>query len=143
MEAQRYCRHNYTDLASVRNTDENGQIARLRNKTSGKSWIGLSSSTWRWLDGSPYSFENWAQDKPTSDSDRCGVSNFLKWFDRNCSDQNVFVCSNGEFSQINVMITMIFKQICLIFVTGKCFYSRFFTSYWKKAAGGASGAEEN
>lgn len=98
MKAQNYCRHYHTDLASVRNEDENDQITRLRNNKASKSWIGLSSGTWRWLDGSPYSFENWAENRLPSASDRCAVSKFNKWFDEDCSAQNIFVCSNGEFS---------------------------------------------
>nr|XP_029132220.1 secretory phospholipase A2 receptor-like [Labrus bergylta] len=56
-EAQRYCRERYTDLASVRNQSENDQIKGLLKNSY--TWIGLNRDSWKWSDGSPYSFTSW------------------------------------------------------------------------------------
>ncbi|XP_060882203.1 secretory phospholipase A2 receptor-like [Labrus mixtus] len=59
-EAQRYCRERYTDLASVRNQSENDQIMKnMKNMKKYCTWIGLNRDSWKWSDGSPYSFTSW------------------------------------------------------------------------------------
>ncbi|CAI5648800.1 unnamed protein product [Oreochromis niloticus] len=52
MEAQSYCRANYTDLASVRNMSEN-QKAKELVPAGQKVWIGLFRDSWKWTDGNP------------------------------------------------------------------------------------------
>ncbi|KAF4077088.1 hypothetical protein AMELA_G00204130, partial [Ameiurus melas] len=50
-EAQRYCRENYTDLATVDNMEEMNTLLNTVNGTySGLAWIGLYDDldSWRW-----------------------------------------------------------------------------------------------
>ncbi|XP_063042973.1 C-type mannose receptor 2-like [Engraulis encrasicolus] len=65
-EAKRYCRENHTDLASVRNQEENSKIEDL---IGGHfcPWMGLSRDALGWSDGSNSSFRNWAPGEPNSD----------------------------------------------------------------------------
>uniref|UniRef100_A0A3B3SGZ5 C-type lectin domain-containing protein n=1 Tax=Paramormyrops kingsleyae TaxID=1676925 RepID=A0A3B3SGZ5_9TELE len=57
-DAQSYCRHSYTDLATVRNKEDNALIQTM--VTSGTwAWIGLFRDTWKWSDLSNTLFRNW------------------------------------------------------------------------------------
>jgi hypothetical protein len=67
-------------------------------KTSGvdNPWIGgyLVSTTnqeFSWIAGSPFSYENWAQD----DAKKCVAIVNGKWHDFPCSFQRAFVCSKA------------------------------------------------
>uniref|UniRef100_A0A3P9LTK7 C-type lectin domain-containing protein n=1 Tax=Oryzias latipes TaxID=8090 RepID=A0A3P9LTK7_ORYLA len=55
-EAQIYCREHYSDLASVRNMTDNEEITKLiPNRRN--VWIGLFRDSWKWSDGSSFSFK--------------------------------------------------------------------------------------
>uniref|UniRef100_A0A668RV76 C-type lectin domain-containing protein n=1 Tax=Oreochromis aureus TaxID=47969 RepID=A0A668RV76_OREAU len=60
-EAQNYCRYNYTDLASgLDQVDGKEYEDRIKGLTSPFSiWFGLFRDTWRWSDGSNFSFRYW------------------------------------------------------------------------------------
>ncbi|KAI4818208.1 hypothetical protein KUCAC02_011561 [Chaenocephalus aceratus] len=61
-EAVEFCRSKYTDLASVRNMNENNQISPLLAEST---WIGLHRKTWPyWSDKSPNIFTKWATNRP-------------------------------------------------------------------------------
>ncbi|KAL0162988.1 hypothetical protein M9458_042384, partial [Cirrhinus mrigala] len=50
-EAQRYCRQNYTDLATIDNMEEmNRLINTVNGSYNGLAWIGLYGdvNSWRW-----------------------------------------------------------------------------------------------
>uniref|UniRef100_A0A3P9D699 C-type lectin domain-containing protein n=1 Tax=Maylandia zebra TaxID=106582 RepID=A0A3P9D699_9CICH len=58
-DAQRYCRENFLDLATVKNTGENQQVHEKAQ--SKRVWIGLHREPHiYWSDGTKYSFSNWA-----------------------------------------------------------------------------------
>uniref|UniRef100_A0A672FV55 C-type lectin domain-containing protein n=1 Tax=Salarias fasciatus TaxID=181472 RepID=A0A672FV55_SALFA len=55
--AQRHCRRNFTDLASVTNEAENEELKSL---TAGVGhWISLFRAPWKWPDESHMSFSKW------------------------------------------------------------------------------------
>uniref|UniRef100_A0A8C4GYH3 C-type lectin domain-containing protein n=1 Tax=Dicentrarchus labrax TaxID=13489 RepID=A0A8C4GYH3_DICLA len=56
-EAQNYCRENHTDLVSGLNQLNDPDLKEQIN--SYDVWIGLFRDTWRWSDGSHFSFRNW------------------------------------------------------------------------------------
>ncbi|XP_068453816.1 putative C-type lectin domain family 20 member A [Clinocottus analis] len=62
-DAQSYCREHHTDLAIVRNLEENLKVLKLV-PTSEPSWIGLFRDGWKWSDGSDSSFRNWKSNGP-------------------------------------------------------------------------------
>lgn len=93
MEAQSYCRTHYTDLARVRNQDENEQIKMMIQE--GEAWIGLIRGAWKWLDGSPYLLKKWAP-SPTQ-SANCVLLYRGQLLKHICSDGHPFVCYTGEF----------------------------------------------
>ncbi|KAK7177203.1 hypothetical protein R3I93_001247 [Phoxinus phoxinus] len=50
LDAQKYCRENYTDLATVRSRDDNNQIVSLIKNLQSNPWIGLYRDSWKWSD---------------------------------------------------------------------------------------------
>lgn len=104
MAAQGYCRMHYTDLAIVRNQDENEQIKTMTQE--GQAWIGLFRSAWKWLDGSPYLLNKWAPNAPTTQtSANCVLLNHGKWVNHICHDGHPFVCYTGELLSAYFTVT--------------------------------------
>ncbi|KAM3618603.1 uncharacterized protein V6R79_022405 [Siganus canaliculatus] len=93
-EAQSYCRNHHTDLASVRNMEENNEVMNL--VPSGQTaWIGLFRDSWKWSDGSSLSFTYWRQGEPNSNietQENCALSNSGRWEDWPCDTKTAFIC---------------------------------------------------
>uniref|UniRef100_A0A3P9D3P6 C-type lectin domain-containing protein n=1 Tax=Maylandia zebra TaxID=106582 RepID=A0A3P9D3P6_9CICH len=93
-EAQKYCRENYADLASV---FDMADMERLRESKEyeGKAWIGLFN-TWRWSDGSNFSFRHWDMESFNDGQNRkCAVTLLNrsgKWSSDECNNKNPFFC---------------------------------------------------
>uniref|UniRef100_A0A3B3DHA6 C-type lectin domain-containing protein n=1 Tax=Oryzias melastigma TaxID=30732 RepID=A0A3B3DHA6_ORYME len=93
-KAQIHCRENYSDLASVRNKEDNNRITDVipGRKTV---WIGLFRDSWKWSDGSSLSFQYWSRNEPNGPTEICGaayIENSGKWVDANCVNQFQFIC---------------------------------------------------
>uniref|UniRef100_A0A4W6G553 C-type lectin domain-containing protein n=1 Tax=Lates calcarifer TaxID=8187 RepID=A0A4W6G553_LATCA len=97
-EAQSYCRANHTDLASVRNMEENQKVTELL--PSGQDvWIGLFRDSWKWSDGSNSSFRYWNEEtgEPNNNlgKEACVAADFSssgKWEDWPCNWRRAFIC---------------------------------------------------
>lgn len=92
-EAQKFCRSNFVDLASIRNQTENEIIRNLVGASI--VWIGLYREK-LWSDGSPSLFRYWADGQPNEPSgDQCAAGSFNdsgRWSDESCSLSLPFVC---------------------------------------------------
>ncbi|XP_043953344.1 tenascin-X-like [Gambusia affinis] len=91
-EAQRFCRENYIDLASIRNQAENNNIRTLLGGI--EVWIGLYRDK-LWSDSSPSLFQHWAAGQPDNDNSRCVAASFSdmgKWLDEDCAQSFPFIC---------------------------------------------------
>uniref|UniRef100_A0A3B4CKL6 C-type lectin domain-containing protein n=1 Tax=Pygocentrus nattereri TaxID=42514 RepID=A0A3B4CKL6_PYGNA len=95
-DAQKYCRENFTDLATIESQEEmNALLAVLKRKT-GYFWIGLrqKENCWTWSDGSKFSYSKWNSGEPNNDgTDNCGglrSANIYRWNDGLCSYTNQF-----------------------------------------------------
>ncbi|MCI4386907.1 hypothetical protein PGIGA_G00068200 [Pangasianodon gigas] len=107
-EAQRYCRENYSDLASIDNMQEmNALLNTVNGSYSGLAWIGLYSDSWRWsLDDDAFykegerEFRGWYQEPNNYNGKELCVSMHYtgKWFDRQCAQTLGFVCYNGTIN---------------------------------------------
>lgn len=108
-DAQRYCRDNYSDLASIDNSADVTQLLKSVNGASGVSrvWIGLMDtfrSEWKWSLGDPvfYTahdsvFRNWALNRPNNGQYYCTyMGQDGLWHDDYCTNQRFFICYNGE-----------------------------------------------
>lgn len=97
-DAQSYCRRHYTDLASVRNPQENEQI-RLLKPAGVVPWIGLYRDTWKWSNGGIYLFRHWASGEPDGGIENCTAADFSlsgRWEDWECGYKKPFICYSGE-----------------------------------------------
>uniref|UniRef100_A0A667WL70 C-type lectin domain-containing protein n=1 Tax=Myripristis murdjan TaxID=586833 RepID=A0A667WL70_9TELE len=96
-EAQSYCRQHHTDLASVRNQDENREMVTLVPSRK-KVWIGLFRDSWKWSDGSATSFQNWNERQPEHRiKESCVASRAGKWENLPCASKLFFACYSGEW----------------------------------------------
>uniref|UniRef100_A0A087YLS7 C-type lectin domain-containing protein n=1 Tax=Poecilia formosa TaxID=48698 RepID=A0A087YLS7_POEFO len=99
-EAQKFCRENYVDLASVRNQTENEIIRTLIGAST--VWIGLYREK-LWSDGSDSLFRYWADGEPNGPSgDQCVAGSFNdsgRWSDESCSLSLPFVCYKPTSAQ--------------------------------------------
>ncbi|XP_041654993.1 secretory phospholipase A2 receptor-like [Cheilinus undulatus] len=97
-EAQSYCRENYTDLASVRNMEDNQEITKLLPPGE-VAWIDLNRESWKWTDGSNSTFRYWKRstDEPNNNSknETCVSADFKssgEWEDWPCRYKRAFIC---------------------------------------------------
>ncbi|XP_076145291.1 macrophage mannose receptor 1-like [Alosa pseudoharengus] len=86
-DAQAYCRANYIDLPSVRNSAENQKVLDAANGNN--VYIGLYR-TRMWSDGSESSFRHWKSGQPdnANDAQPCTAVSFSDsghWTDENCN----------------------------------------------------------
>uniref|UniRef100_A0A3B3WKV8 C-type lectin domain-containing protein n=1 Tax=Poecilia mexicana TaxID=48701 RepID=A0A3B3WKV8_9TELE len=101
-EAQSYCREKHTDLISGTKQLQDEEVKKLMNSTSDSSYIGLFRDTWRWSDGSSFSFRHWNKDfnNQIINSGQCAMTKFDdggRWRNVNCTERKPFICYDGEF----------------------------------------------
>ncbi|KAL1280950.1 hypothetical protein QQF64_015550 [Cirrhinus molitorella] len=95
-DAQSYCRLYHTDLATIRNSEDQNQIMRIVPSTSWV-WIGLFQDSWEWSDKWSNFFRHWAVGQPSQSlgSDECvgmSTANSGKWIHESCYLQRPFIC---------------------------------------------------
>ncbi|XP_034733620.1 uncharacterized protein LOC117948197 [Etheostoma cragini] len=100
--AQRYCRENHIDLATLRNQDDmNAVQSPCDYSDNNLCWIGLYraqsyQNDWDWSDGDLSSFRKWSSinDQPNNyqGKEDCVAMGQTFWFDIFCTDQRAFVC---------------------------------------------------
>uniref|UniRef100_A0A3B3TZH1 C-type lectin domain-containing protein n=1 Tax=Poecilia latipinna TaxID=48699 RepID=A0A3B3TZH1_9TELE len=100
-EAQSYCREKHTDLISGTKQIEDEEVKKLMESTSSKPFIGLFRDTWRWSDGSSFSFRHWNKNfnNPETIRGQCAVAVFYgkgRWKNVSCAERKPFICYDGE-----------------------------------------------
>uniref|UniRef100_A0A8C4RTX3 Macrophage mannose receptor 1-like n=2 Tax=Erpetoichthys calabaricus TaxID=27687 RepID=A0A8C4RTX3_ERPCA len=89
LDAQRYCRANYTDLMTVENQTENQKLQKPPQDQG--YWIGLSheNDNWQWSNKSPLTYTNWRREFSCAVLQSDG-----SWNDSDCSEEKPFMCYN-------------------------------------------------
>ncbi|XP_058638610.1 macrophage mannose receptor 1-like isoform X1 [Onychostoma macrolepis] len=107
-EAQRYCRENYTDLATADNMNDMNELNELnelkKSVNNGRVWIGLQKTgrdEWHWPSGEPVLYLNWGPGQPEG-RDYCAMMLNGKFEDLPCSDNRHFICNNTNTGLIFV-----------------------------------------
>uniref|UniRef100_A0A3B4E0H1 C-type lectin domain-containing protein n=1 Tax=Pygocentrus nattereri TaxID=42514 RepID=A0A3B4E0H1_PYGNA len=106
LEAQSYCRENYTDLATVDKMEEMKQLMEAVDPTYvGDLWIGLNKAPlrrWGWSSGESPQYMNWRFSEPNDRDGLCAAKyQFSGWIDAQCTDVLEFVCYSGELRYLN------------------------------------------
>ncbi|KAL4007187.1 mannose receptor, C type [Sarotherodon galilaeus] len=102
-EAQSYCRSNHTDLASGLDQVDGKEIeALMKSKNSSfRAWIGLFRDSWRWSDGSDFSFRYWDMElfNDTQSNKKCAMTLLNrsgKWSSDECDKEKPFFCYDDK-----------------------------------------------
>ncbi|XP_073715847.1 macrophage mannose receptor 1-like [Misgurnus anguillicaudatus] len=101
-EAQRYCRENYTDLATVNNMNDMNELMSQVNESGVNNndlrvWIGLKNTsdyTWKRSMGHTVNYTNWKDEKPDKTNDCTYMKNSEKWHHKDCNKKLSFICYN-------------------------------------------------
>ncbi|XP_065146135.1 C-type mannose receptor 2-like [Paramisgurnus dabryanus] len=96
-EAQRYCRENYRDLATVNNMNDINQLMMsVNDKLTTFGWIGLKRSSvfkWKWSLGDPVKYTNWSN-RDTNGPGHCVYMRDGSWRHQDCIVTMRFICYN-------------------------------------------------
>uniref|UniRef100_A0A096LSV2 C-type lectin domain-containing protein n=2 Tax=Poecilia formosa TaxID=48698 RepID=A0A096LSV2_POEFO len=100
-EAQSYCREKHTDLISGTKQLQDEEVEKLMNSISDSSYIGLFRDTWRWSDGSSFSFRHWNKgfNNPAFNRDQCAMTVFKdegRWKNEDCKKTKPFICYDDK-----------------------------------------------
>ncbi|KAL6484224.1 hypothetical protein MHYP_G00062690 [Metynnis hypsauchen] len=115
-EAQRYCREQYDDLATVQNMDDMNQlVASINGSYNDSAWIGLYNiiNPWRWsLDdcnssgATELTYTNWYPGRPLEGQCVWKQNSAYNgpWSDAACDVLQYFICYDGNASAVQPYI---------------------------------------
>uniref|UniRef100_A0A3B3SSK1 C-type lectin domain-containing protein n=1 Tax=Paramormyrops kingsleyae TaxID=1676925 RepID=A0A3B3SSK1_9TELE len=105
--AQNYCRYNYTDLATVRNQEDNDLIHKMVTNCT-QTWIGQFHDTWEWSDLSNSSFRNWKIGQNDNENNTCALAQVTwpgTWDMTPCDEKHPFICYDDNLILVNSNMT--------------------------------------
>ncbi|XP_048826072.1 putative C-type lectin domain family 20 member A isoform X4 [Brienomyrus brachyistius] len=106
-DAQSYCRQSYTDLATVRNKEDNDLLHKMVPNGT-QAWIGLFRDTWGWSDLSNSSFRNWKNGENYYVNNACALAQVTwpgTWDVTPCDEKHPFICYDDSLILVNSNMT--------------------------------------
>ncbi|XP_019207080.1 C-type mannose receptor 2-like [Oreochromis niloticus] len=107
-QAQNYCRQHHTDLASGLDQIYSEEFKKLQKSKDPKVnlWIGLFRDSWRWSDGSNFSFRYWDMDSFNDGlNNRTCATTLLersgRWSSAGCDQRKPFFCYDDNMILIH------------------------------------------
>nr|XP_024655567.1 putative C-type lectin domain family 20 member A [Maylandia zebra] len=107
-QAQSYCRQHHTDLASGLDQIYSEEFKTLQNSKAPKVnlWIGLFRDSWRWSDGSNFSFRYWDMDSFNDglNNRKCATTLLERsgrWSSAGCDQRKPFFCYDDKLILIS------------------------------------------
>ncbi|KAL1272030.1 hypothetical protein QQF64_031046 [Cirrhinus molitorella] len=108
IEAQKYCREKYTDLATIDNMNDMNELNKsLKHGGFQYVWIGLqktSCNKWQWSSGEPALYLNWGYKQPDG-KDECAFMRDGQWHDWPCAKSQTVICRSSNNTLIFVSQT--------------------------------------
>ncbi|XP_016520442.1 C-type mannose receptor 2-like [Poecilia formosa] len=112
LEAQSYCRKEHTDLVSGLDQVTDEQLRNVFRSTGNLQnglqyvFMGLIRDTWRWSDGSSFSFRHWNLqfNDEKFNSGQCALVEFSgegRWKNESCDVTKPFICYDDKLILIN------------------------------------------
>uniref|UniRef100_A0A3Q4GDM0 C-type lectin domain-containing protein n=1 Tax=Neolamprologus brichardi TaxID=32507 RepID=A0A3Q4GDM0_NEOBR len=100
-QAQSYCRYNHTDLASGPDQVDGEEMKTLFNGRPMSVWMGLFRDSWRWSDGSDFSFRYWDMQlfNDEQNTKTCAMTLLNrsgKWSSDECDKKKHFFCYDDK-----------------------------------------------
>uniref|UniRef100_A0AAZ1XDJ8 C-type lectin domain-containing protein n=1 Tax=Oreochromis aureus TaxID=47969 RepID=A0AAZ1XDJ8_OREAU len=100
-EGQSYCRSIYTDLASGLNQVDGEEMKDLCINSTFSAWVGLFRDSWRWSDGSDFSFRYWDMElfNDEQSNKTCAMTLLNrsgKWSSDECDREKPFFCYDDK-----------------------------------------------
>ncbi|XP_048887530.1 lymphocyte antigen 75-like [Brienomyrus brachyistius] len=111
-EALSYCQNHYSDLSYVRSDAEVTELLNAMD-TNQMSWIGLSrhDSSWKWTNGDPLTYHNWAPGQPHNDHDiNCASTASGLWYANDCNAKHAFYCARNVQEMVVVENPMVWEE---------------------------------
>ncbi|XP_054914567.1 C-type mannose receptor 2-like [Poeciliopsis prolifica] len=101
LEAQSYCREKHTDLISGMKQLQDEEVKKLMNSSDNRAYFGLFRDSWRWSDGSSFSFRHWNLQfyNQIIKSGQCAMTVFDdggRWKNENCDERKPFICYDDK-----------------------------------------------
>ncbi|XP_050931473.1 snaclec stejaggregin-B subunit beta-1 [Lates calcarifer] len=105
LNAQNYCREHHTDLVSGVHQLEDEEFKKAIGSNN-QVWIGLFRDTWRWSDGSSFSFRHWDHDSfdKQQNEKKCALTKLDekgRWKCESCNETKPFFCYDDKVILIN------------------------------------------
>ncbi|XP_063777611.1 macrophage mannose receptor 1-like [Pseudophryne corroboree] len=110
-QARRSCQQQDAELLSITELHEQTYISGFTNGLTTALWVGLNSldynAGWRWDDGSPFRYLNWAPGNPSIEPEKnCVALNpgkNVKWESRKCGQKLGYICKKGNSTLSSIL----------------------------------------
>ncbi|XP_047242690.1 C-type mannose receptor 2-like [Girardinichthys multiradiatus] len=99
-EAQSYCREKHTDLISGLKQLQDEELKNVMKSADKEPYFGLFRDTWRWSDGSSFSFRHWNNDlnnqQLNSGQYAAAFNDEGRWKNDSCALTKPFICYDDK-----------------------------------------------